>query len=50
MSLFIIVIKMPFLSSLLISLYYKFINRAFYIKTNIFTNRGCFISIFIKVI
>jgi hypothetical protein len=62
MSLFIIVIKTPFLSNLLISLYYKsinrafyiktniFINRAFYIKTNIFINRGCLINIFIKVI
>jgi hypothetical protein len=49
MSLFIIAIKMPFLSSLLISLYYKFINKAFYIKTNIFINRGCLINIFIKV-
>jgi hypothetical protein len=49
MSLFIIVVKTPFLSSLLISLYYKSINKAFYIKTNIFINRGCFINIFIKV-
>jgi hypothetical protein len=49
MSLFIITIKTPFLSSLLISLYYKFINKAFYIKTNIFINKGYFISIFIKV-
>jgi hypothetical protein len=50
MSLFIIIVKMPFLSSLLISLYYKSINKAFYIKTNIFISRGCLISIFIKVI
>jgi hypothetical protein len=49
MSLFIIAIKMPFLSSLLISLYYKFINRAFYIKTNIFISGSYFISMFIKV-
>jgi hypothetical protein len=49
MSLFITAIKTPFLSSLLISLYYKFINKASYIKTNIFINKGCFINIFIKV-
>jgi hypothetical protein len=35
MSFIIIVIKTPFLSSLLISLYREFINKAFYIKTNI---------------
>ena len=50
MSLFIIIAKMPFLSNLLISLYYKSINKAFYTKTNIFINKGYFISIFIKVI
>jgi hypothetical protein len=49
MSLFIIIIKMSFLNSLLISLYYKSINRAFYIKTNIFINRDYFIGISIKV-
>ena len=50
MSLFIIVIKTPFLSSLLISLYYKSINRASYIKTNIFISKGCFIGMFAEVI
>jgi hypothetical protein len=49
MSLFVITAKMPFLSSLLISLCYKSINRAFYIKINIFADGGCFISVFIKV-
>jgi hypothetical protein len=50
MSLFIIVVKTPFLNSLLISLYYKFVNKAFYIRTNIFISKGCLISVFIKVI
>jgi len=49
MSFFIIVIKTPFLSNLLISLYYESINKTFYIKTNIFINSNSFISIFIKV-
>jgi hypothetical protein len=49
MSYSIIVIKTPFLSSLLISLYYKFIKRVSYIRTNIFINRDCFLSIFTKV-
>jgi hypothetical protein len=49
MSLFVIVVKMPFLSSLLISLYCEFINGAFYTKTNIFISGGCLIGIFIKV-
>jgi hypothetical protein len=49
MSPFIITIKTPLLSSLLISLYYKSIKGFFYIKTNIFINRSCFISAFIKV-
>jgi hypothetical protein len=48
-SLFIIAVKTPFLSSLLISLYYKFINRASYIRTNISIDRSCFISVFAKV-
>jgi hypothetical protein len=39
---------MPFLSSLLISLHYKFIKGVSYIKTNIFVNRSCFTNIFIK--
>jgi hypothetical protein len=50
MSLFIIVVKTIFLNSLLISLHYKSINRAFYTKTNIFINSGCLISMFTKVI
>jgi hypothetical protein len=50
MSLFIIVVKTPFLSSLLISLHYKSINRAFYTKTNIFVSGDCLISVFTKVI
>jgi hypothetical protein len=49
MFLFIIIIKTPFLSNLLISLYYKSINKAFYIKTNIFIGGNSFISIFIKI-
>jgi hypothetical protein len=49
MLLFIITIKTPFLSSLLISLYYKFVKGVSYIKTNIFINRSCFINIFIKI-
>jgi hypothetical protein len=47
--LFITIIKMPFLSSLLISLYYKFIKGVSYTKINISIDRSCFISIFIKV-
>jgi len=49
MSFFIIIIKTPFLNRLLISLYYKFINKAFYIKTNIFVNNNSFINIFIEI-
>jgi hypothetical protein len=48
-SLFIIIIKTPFLNSLLISLYYKFIKGVSYIKTNIFIDKGYFIGIFIKI-
>jgi hypothetical protein len=50
MSLFVIVIKTPFLSSLLISLYCKSVNRAFYTRTNIFIGRGCLIGISAEVI
>jgi hypothetical protein len=46
---FIIVIKTPFLSSLLISLYYKSIKKVSYIRTNIFISRDYFLSIFTKV-
>jgi len=49
MSLFIIIIKTLLLNNLLISLYYKFIKRVSYIKTNIFINKSCFINIFIKI-
>jgi hypothetical protein len=47
--LFIITIKTPFLSNLLISLYYEFVKGVSYTKTNIFINRSCFINIFTKV-
>ena len=49
MSLSIITIKTPFLSSLLISLYYKSIKGVSYTKTNIFTNKSYFIGISIEV-
>jgi hypothetical protein len=49
MSLFIITIKTPFLSSLLISLYYKFTKGVSYIKTNIFISKSYLISALIKV-
>jgi hypothetical protein len=47
--LFIITIKTPFSSSLLISLYYKFIKGVSYTRTNISVNRSYFIGISIKV-
>jgi hypothetical protein len=47
--LFIIIIKTPFLNSLLISLYYKSIKGVSYIKTNISVDKGYFIGIFIEV-
>jgi hypothetical protein len=47
--LFVIIVKTPFLSSLLISLHYKFVKGVFYIRTNIFIDRSCFIGVFIKV-
>jgi hypothetical protein len=50
MSLFIIIAKMPFLSSLLIFLYCEFINRASYTRINIFISKGYLMGIFIKVI
>jgi hypothetical protein len=49
MSLFIIIIKTPFLSSLLIFLYYKFIKGVSYTRINISINRSYFIGIFIEV-
>ena len=48
-SLFTITAKIPFLSSLLISLYYKSIKRVSYIKTNIFISGSCLIDIPIRV-
>jgi hypothetical protein len=47
--LFITIAKTPFLSSLLISLYYKSVKGVSYTKTNIFINRSCFIGVSIKV-
>jgi hypothetical protein len=49
MLLFITTIKTPFLSSLLISLYYKSVKGVSYTKTNISIDRSCFIGVFIKV-
>ena len=46
---FVITIKIPFLSSLLISLYYKSIKRVSYIKTNISAGGDYFIDIPIEV-
>jgi len=43
------IIKTPFLNSLLISLRYEFIKGVSYIKTNIFINKSYFINIFIKI-
>ena len=47
--LFVITIKTPFLSSLLISLYYKSIKGVSYTKTNIFAGGDCLVNIFIEV-
>jgi hypothetical protein len=49
MSLSIITAKTPFLSSLLISLYYKSVNRASYIRINIFAGGSSFIGVSIEV-
>jgi hypothetical protein len=49
MSLFIIIIKTSFLSSLLISLHREFINKAFYIRTNIYIGGSSFISVFAEI-
>ena len=48
-SLFIITIKMPFLSSLLISLYYKSIKGVSYTKTDISAGGNYFVDIPIEV-
>ena len=45
MSFFITTAKMPFLSNLLIFLYYKSVKRVSYTKTNISTGRGCLADI-----
>ena len=45
MSLSAITTKIPFLSSPLISLYYKSVNRASCIRINIFIYRDCLIDI-----
>ena len=44
-----IAIKIPFLSSLLISLYYKSVNGVSYTRTNIFAGGDCLVDIPIKV-
>ena len=49
MSLSIIIIKTPFLSSLLISLYYKSVNRVSYIRINIFIGGDYLIDIPVEV-
>ena len=49
MSFFITTAKMPFLSSLLISLHYKSIKGVSYIKTNISIGGGCLTDIPIEV-
>ena len=40
---------MPFLSSLLIFLYYKFVKGVFYTKTNISVGGGCLADISVEV-
>ena len=46
---FIIIIKTPFLSSLLIFLYYKSVKGVFYTKTNIFIGRDYLADIPVEV-
>ena len=50
MSLSVMTIKTPFLNSPLISLRCEFVNKASYIKTNIFINKNCFADMPIKLI
>jgi hypothetical protein len=45
----IIATKMPFLSSLLISLHYESINRVSYTRTNIFIGGRSFMGVFAEV-
>ena len=49
MFIFIITIKIPFLNSLLIFLYYKSVKGVSYTRINIFTGGGCLMDIFIEV-
>ena len=49
MSFFVITAKMPFLSSLLISLYHKSIKGVSCTRTNIFTGGGCLANISVEV-
>ena len=49
MSLFVIIIKTPFLSSLLISLYYKSVKGVFYIRTDISAGGNCLADIPVEV-
>ena len=49
MSLSVIIIKIPFLSSPLISLYYESVKGISCTKTDIFVSRDCFIDIPAKV-
>jgi hypothetical protein len=48
-SLSVITIKMPFSSSLLISLYYESIKGVSYTRTNIFVDRSYFIGVSVEV-
>ena len=48
-SLSVITVKTPFLSSLLISLYYKSVKGVSYTRTNISAGGGCYIDISTKV-
>ena len=48
-SLSIITVKTPFLSSLLISLYYKSVKGVSYTRTDIFIGGGCFIDMSVEV-
>jgi len=48
-SLSVITVKTPFLSSLLISLYYKSVKGVSYTRTNISIGGGCLIDISVEV-
>ena len=45
----IITVKIPFLSNLLISLYYKPVKGVFYTRTNIFTSGDYFVDISMEI-